>query len=104
MNEKFLKTHKIKVPKKNETNHIWIDSKNEVLVFWRDNTLNIINSICPHMGAQLFYDQKEDLIKCPWHGLSAEPENCKTRHKRFKSFYKWKVIRVDKNYAFFTRS
>ena len=56
------------------------------------------------MGAQLFYDKKEDLIKCPWHGLFAEPENCKTKHRRFKSFYKWKVIKVDDNYAYFTRS
>ena len=84
--------------------HYWIEDKIEVLSFWRNNELIIVNSICPHMGAQLYYDKQKDVIKCPWHGLTANPENCKTEHLRFKQIYRWEVLKIENNNAYFKRS
>jgi nitrite reductase/ring-hydroxylating ferredoxin subunit len=44
--------------------------KDEVIVF-RDretNKLKLFSSICPHFGGEIFYNKKEDVLKCKWHG------------------------------------
>ena len=87
--------YKIQVPSKDSSVHFWVDKKIEVLAFWRHGELIIINSICPHMGGQLEYDAQKGKVFCPWHGLSADPETCLTYHKKYKSFYRWKVIKIE---------
>jgi hypothetical protein len=84
----------IQIPEKEASVHYWIDDKIEVLVFWESDELFVVNSICPHMGAKLDYNRDTGVISCPWHGLSALPADCKTHHKKFKSFYKWKVSSI----------
>lgn len=37
---------------------IFIDNKNEIRAF---------SSICPHFGGEIYFDFKNDLLRCKWH-------------------------------------
>ncbi len=42
--------------------------KDEVIIFIdRDNEIRIFSSICPHLGGEIYFDYKKDLLRCKWH-------------------------------------
>ena len=41
------------------------------MIYWHKDQLIANTAMCPHMGAQL--DFCEGYIRCPWHGLCADP-------------------------------
>ena len=80
-------TFTVPVPAKNQSIHHWISDKIEVLIFWKDGQLVVVNSICPHMGAKLQYQSSKQLITCPWHGLCFDANSMLSNHKKFKAVY-----------------
>ena len=44
------------------------DIRDEVIAFLdKDNVLRIFSSICPHFGGEIFFDFKNDKLRCKWH-------------------------------------
>jgi Rieske Fe-S protein len=59
----------IKIPKKNTFNYEWINYNKEIIIINNNGNIRIYNSICPHMGAKLYYNFDNKCLTCPWHGL-----------------------------------
>ncbi len=50
----------------------------EIIIFTdKDNKINIFSSICPHFGGEIYYDKKENYLKCKWHGWKFSKETGK---------------------------
>lgn len=64
--------------------HVWLDDKTEVIVFRRDGELQIFNSLCPHMGAQLQCRNGGRELSCPWHGLNFSTVTLESDHHRYR--------------------
>jgi len=42
--------------------------KDEIICFLdKDENIKIYSSICPHFGGEIYYDKKNDLLRCKWH-------------------------------------
>ena len=42
--------------------------KDEVICFLdKDANIKIYSSICPHFGGEIYYDKKNDYLRCKWH-------------------------------------
>ena len=42
--------------------------KDEVICFLdKDEKIKIYSSICPHFGGEIYYDKKNDYLRCKWH-------------------------------------
>jgi len=42
--------------------------KDEVICFLdKDENIKIYSSICPHFGGEIYYDKKNDYLRCKWH-------------------------------------
>ena len=42
--------------------------KDEVICFLDKNkNIKIYSSICPHFGGEIYYDKKNDFLRCKWH-------------------------------------
>ena len=42
--------------------------KDEIICFFDDKeNIKVFSSICSHFGGQIFYDKKENLLRCKWH-------------------------------------
>lgn len=68
--------------------YFWIGEKTEVLVMRdpsQNNKLRIFQSLCPHMGAQLCYEETKKALRCPWHGLAFDANNLTSNHPRYQS-------------------
>ena len=44
--------------------------KDEIIAFVDKDTkkIKIFSSICPHFGGEIYYSDKDNLLKCKWHG------------------------------------
>lgn len=43
--------------------------KDEIICFFdKDENIKVFSSICPHFGGEIFYDNKDNLLRCKWHG------------------------------------
>ena len=66
----------------------WIDEiKDEVIVFYNSqNELKVFSSVCPHFGGELIFDQKENNLRCKWHGwkFNISNGNCINNITRIK--------------------
>lgn len=61
------------------------------MVFRLKDKFFAVNSICPHMGAQLGLSSCNKFIKCPWHGLSFNIKDFRSNHKIFFKLKSWDV-------------
>ena len=61
------------------------------MVFKSKNKFFAVNSICPHMGAQLKLSNCKNYISCPWHGLSFNTHDFKSNHKIYSKLKYWNV-------------
>ena len=58
-----------------ETNEItpfykWIEDNKEVIVIKYKNEIKVFDSICPHFGGRLEFDNKDNAkLVCPFHGI-----------------------------------
>ena len=42
--------------------------KDEIICFLdKKNAIKVFSSICPHFGGEIFYNKKNNLLKCKWH-------------------------------------
>ena len=43
--------------------------KDELIIFISpiNNELRVFSSICSHFGGEIFYDKKENILRCKWH-------------------------------------
>lgn len=42
--------------------------KDEIICFIDKNgSIKIFSSICPHFGGEIYYDHKNDYLRCKWH-------------------------------------
>jgi len=43
--------------------------KDELIIFInpKNNEIRVFSSICAHFGGEIFYDKKEDILRCKWH-------------------------------------
>jgi len=64
----------IPIPAKNDVDYHWIEGM-QVMIYWYNNRLFANSAICPHMGAEL--ELHDGCVRCPWHGIFADPENLK---------------------------
>ena len=88
----------VKLPREpsEEAQYFWVREKVEVMVFRHEGELCVYASICPHMGAQLFYDGKRKSIQCPWHPLEANPKTGCSNHHQFSKFKRFNA-RLEKD-------
>ena len=57
-----------KLEKSNYIIKFFNELKDEIICFLDNkNNIKIYSSICPHFGGEIFYNQKENLLKCKWH-------------------------------------
>jgi nitrite reductase/ring-hydroxylating ferredoxin subunit len=64
--------------------YLWLNDKIEVIIVRWEGKIRILNSICPHMGAQLQCDITDRKIHCPWHGLSFPLDTLNSDHHRYR--------------------
>ncbi len=64
--------------------HVWLAEKLEVMVVPTPTGIRIISSLCPHMGAQLRWNKKNDTAFCPWHGLEFKERPLRSCHERYR--------------------
>ena len=69
--------------------YVWLDEKKEAIIVEREGKVCAYSSLCPHMGAQLVYDAKEDKLVCPWHGLSFDLKTGESNHHRYKKVHEF---------------
>ena len=44
--------------------------KDEVICFLdKDENIKIYSSICPHFGGEIYYDKKNDYLRCKWRSI-----------------------------------
>src|ERR1019366_7955703 len=67
-----------------EGTHLWLNDKLEVVVFRINGELKILNSICPHMGAQMVCRNRGSELFCPWHGLVYSTKSLNSTHFRYR--------------------
>jgi nitrite reductase/ring-hydroxylating ferredoxin subunit len=70
---------------KGKAKHYWISPKLEIIVWRKGEQYFAFQSICPHMGGQLRYDESREKLACPWHPLTFDVETGDSDHCRYKS-------------------
>ncbi len=75
---------KLEAPLNGRPIHVWLTDKIEVMVVPLEQGVKIVSSICPHMGAQLSWNEKTGEVSCPWHGLVFEGKSLKSCHPRYR--------------------
>jgi len=72
----------------------WIDLWKDELIVFRDHkgNIKIFSSICPHFGGEIYFDAKENNLKCKWHGwrFCIDTGRCKT-HKILSQLKKYDI-------------
>ena len=50
--------------------------KDELIIFISpiNNELRVFSSICSHFGGEIFYDKKENILRCKWHDWEYDVE------------------------------
>jgi len=50
--------------------------KDEIIIFSdKNNDIRILSSICPHFGGEIYFDYKNDVLRCKWHGWKFSKHN-----------------------------
>ena len=50
--------------------------KDEIIVFIdKKKKIRIFSSICPHFGGEIYFDYKNDFLRCKWHDWRFSKEN-----------------------------
>lgn len=81
----------LNAPLKEGQNYFWADSRTELIVIKSGQKIRAYPSICPHMGAQLFYNTKSQKLSCPWHELDFELASLKSSHHKYKKICSYEV-------------
>lgn len=71
---KIKKTHSLYITTKNiliKKRYVikfYNQLKDEIICFLdKSNKIKIYSSICPHYGGEIYYDKKNDNLRCKWH-------------------------------------
>ena len=62
----------------------WVSERMELMIFRWQGEYRVFSSICPHMGAQLGLDTRQQALVCPWHGLACDLATKETNHHRYR--------------------
>lgn len=75
----------MKAPAEGEVIYEWVSQTREVMVFRLAGKLYACSATCPHMGARLEVDFRNERLQCPWHGLQSRPaDGFACDHPRFR--------------------
>ena len=81
-----------------ETNEItpfykWIEDNKEVIVIKHKNEIKVFDSVCPHFGGRLEFDNKDNAkLVCPFHGIKFDIKTCLGTNRIYKKVKKYKII------------
>ena len=70
----------------------WINDKIEVYVYKNNDSLKVINGICPHYYGELELDETNNKLKCNLHHLKVCPKSLVSNNKKFKKIQEFKLL------------